>query len=59
MSLIAEVIKLNPDEAAVIHWFNEERLPFLLHMTPAEALASGRLDSLQAYIRSLDTGSSG
>jgi hypothetical protein len=59
ISLLGEAIKLNPDEATVIRWFNEGRLSFLSHMTPAEALASGQLDALLAHVESLHAGWSG
>ena len=59
ISLLGEAIKLNPDEATVIRWFNEGRLSFLSHMTPAEALALGHLEALLAYVESLDAGWSG
>jgi hypothetical protein len=59
VSLLREAIKLNPDAAIVIRWFNDARLPFLSFMTPAEALASGHLYALLAYVESLDSGWSG
>jgi hypothetical protein len=59
VSLLREALKLNPDEGTVIRWFNDERLSFLSHMTPAEALGLGHLVALLAYVESLDSGWSG
>jgi hypothetical protein len=59
ISLLAEALKLNPDAPTVLRWFNDERLPLLSYMTPAEAIASGNLDALLKYVESLESGWSG
>jgi hypothetical protein len=57
--VLRAAMTINPDEEAVVRWFNEQRLPFLSNATPAEALALGYREPLLKYISSLDSGSTG
>jgi hypothetical protein len=55
ISVLRAAMTINPDEEAVIRWFNEQRLPFLSNATPAEALALGYREPLLRYIASLES----
>jgi hypothetical protein len=57
--VLGRALEVNPDEAAVLRWFGQERIADFGRMTPLEIVTTGRADALFAYLDSVEAGSSG
>lgn len=59
LSVLAEAMKLNPDEASVFRWFRDQCLPEFRMKTPATLVSEGKAVALLSYIASIEAGASG
>lgn len=57
--VLKEALVVNSDETQVLQWFRSARLPLFANKTPAEVAASGPVNSLVEYIKSLEAGWTG
>jgi len=59
VQVLGRALEVNPDEAAVLRWFGQERIADFGRMTPLEIVTTGRADALILYLDSVEAGSSG
>jgi hypothetical protein len=59
VQVLGRALEVNPDEAAVLRWFGQERIADFGRMTPLEIVHTGRADALCMYLDSVEAGSSG